>query len=164
MGQISIGVDILSGLLPDRPYGKVLDLGSGHGFLARRLSVKAEEVLGVDISQVAVDQAKAIHSKVGNLSFLRADVLDLPATLDGRFDVVVVADMLYYLPKPLDDRLLKDLAQRIARLLVPGGLGLVVNRLSVDPPIHVAAATAIPKIVNSNWPANSVVRSTTSDA
>lgn len=119
--------DVLSSLLPDRHYAKALDLGSGHGLLARRLSLKADEVLGIDISQVAVDQANALHSEVPNLSFLQADVLDLPSTLDGRFDLVVVADMLYYLPEPLDDRVLKHLAQRIARLLVPGGLCLLVN-------------------------------------
>lgn len=119
--------DVLSGLLPNRRYARALDLGSGHGFMAQRLASKADEVLGIDISQVAVGQAAAIHADVTNLSFLRADVLDLPDTLDGRFDLVVVADMLYYLPKPLDDRLLKHLARRIARLLVPDGLCLLVN-------------------------------------
>lgn len=119
--------EVLASLLPDPHYRHVLDLGSGHGFMARRLATRADRVLGIDISRVAVDQATAMHAQVGNLRFVQGDVLDLPSTLDGQFDLVILADMLYYLPKPHDDRLLKQLAMRVARLLLPGGVCLLVN-------------------------------------
>ena len=51
----------------------------------------------------------------------------LDADLDGGFDLVVVADTIYYLPPPIRDDALKSLAARIARLLTPGGILLVVN-------------------------------------
>ena len=126
--------EVLAGLVPERRYARALDLGSGHGHLARRLASKADEVLGIDISQVAIDQARNIHSRVTNLRFVKGDVLALPPTLEGRFDLVVVADMLYYLPRPLDDRVLKNLVRRIARLLTCGGVCLLVNHYfaSVD--------------------------------
>lgn len=119
--------DVLVGLLPKRQYTRALDLGTGHGFLARRLIGQVDQVLGIDISQVAVQQATAFHRGVENLSFARANVLDLSSSLDGNFDLVVIADVIYYLPKPLDDHFLKQLALRIARLLRPGGLCLLAN-------------------------------------
>jgi len=127
--------EVLSGLLPGRRFARALDLGTGLGLLARRLADQADEVLGLDISQVAVEQAQALHRDLPNLRFAQADVLDLPSSLDGRFDLVVVADTLYYLPAPLDDGLLKQVALRIARLLRPGGLCLLANHFffAADP-------------------------------
>jgi SAM-dependent methyltransferase len=127
--------EVLSGLLPERRFARALDLGTGTGLLARRLAGQADEVLGLDISQLAVEQAQALHHDLPNLRFAQADVLDLPISLDGGFDLVVVADTLYYLPAPLDDALLKQIALRIARLLRPGGLCLLANHFffAADP-------------------------------
>jgi len=52
--------------------------------------------------------------------------MDLPRNLDGCFDLVLIADMLYYL-SPLHDTLLKTLANRVADLLVPGGICVLAN-------------------------------------
>ena len=52
--------------------------------------------------------------------------MDLPRTLDGAFDLIVIADTLYYV-SPLDDRMLKALAARIADLLEPGGTCLLAD-------------------------------------
>ncbi len=127
--------EVLSGLLPERRFERVLDLGTGLGLLARKLAGQADEVLGLDISQVAVEQAQARHGDLPNLRFAQADVLDLPSSLDGQFDLVMVADTLYYLPAPLDDELLKQVALRVARLLRPGGLCLLANHFffAADP-------------------------------
>jgi SAM-dependent methyltransferase len=127
--------EVLSNLLPERRFGRVLDLGTGLGLLARRLAEQADEVLGLDISQVAIEQAQARHRDLPSLRFAQADVLDLPNSLDGGFDLVVLADVLYYLSAPLDDRLLKQIALRVARLLRPGGLCLLANHFffAADP-------------------------------
>ena len=119
--------DVLSGLLAGRRYCNVLDLGSGLGDLARLLAARSDRVLGVDISQVASDRATLRHQAAANLSFAQGDVLDLPAQYDGQFDLVMVADTLYYLQRPIDDATLKRLALRLARLLQPGGTLLLAN-------------------------------------
>jgi SAM-dependent methyltransferase len=119
--------DVLLGLLPKRHFARALDLGAGTGLLSRKLAAYAGEVMGVDISANAVAQAEAASLALPQLSFRQGDVLDLPADLDGRFDLLVVADTLYYLPPPLQDDTLKALAQRLARLLRPGGVCLLAN-------------------------------------
>ena len=118
---------VLSSLLAGRRYRNVLDLGSGLGDLARLLAARSDQVLGLDISQVASDRAALRHQAAPNLSFAQGDVLDLPARYDARFDLVMVADTLYYLPRPIDDATLKRLALRLARLLQPGGTLLLAN-------------------------------------
>lgn len=67
-----------------------------------------------------------LHADQPNLLFEAHDLLDLPSALDGSFDLVVVADVLYYL-SPLDEALLKAVAMRIARLLAPDGICMLAN-------------------------------------
>lgn len=127
--------EVLSSLLPPRRFARALDLGSGLGGLARKIAAQSDEVLGLDISHAAVERATALHGDLPNLGFAQGDVLNLPATLDRSFDLVTVADTLYYLPPPLADATLKALATRIARLLRPGGVLLLANHFffTADP-------------------------------
>ena len=128
--------DVLAALLPPgRRFARALDIGSGLGLLGRRVAERADEVLGIDIAQGAVERARALHRDVPNLRFERGDMRDLPASLDGGFDLVVLADTLYYLPPPLTNAALKALALRVAALLAPGGLCLLANHFffAADP-------------------------------
>jgi len=127
--------DVLGGLIPQRRYCHALDLGSGLGHFSRKLAGCADEVLALDISSCAVEQATALHRDLPNLRFQCGDVLTLPSTLDGRFDLIAVADTLYYLPPPIGDGLLKAVATRLARLLRPGGVLLLANHFffAADP-------------------------------
>ncbi len=128
--------DVLAGLLPPgRRFGRALDIGAGRGLLARRIAERADHVLGLDLSQASVMQARALHADVAHLRFEHGDVRELPASYDGRFDLVVLADTLYYLPPPLTDAALKALALRVAALLAPGGLCLLANHFffAADP-------------------------------
>ena len=150
--------DTLAALLPERRVARALDLGCGVGLLTRRLLSRADAVLGLDISQAAVDQARTLHRDAAGLSFEQASVLDLPAALDGGFDIVTLADTLYYLPN-IDDGLLKAMATRVARLLAPGGVLLLANHFffSADPDsrlsrrIHQAFAWSPTLSVVSEW-------------
>ena len=115
---------LLSLLPPGRRFASALDLGSGVGHMSRMMLRHADQVLGLDVAQAAVDVAGA--EVWPGLRFERADVQDLPPTLDAQFDLVVLADTLYYL-QPLDDAVLKRLALRVAALLAPGGVLLLAN-------------------------------------
>lgn len=128
--------DILANLLPaGRRFVQGLDLGSGLGLLGRRLARHADAVLGMDISSRAVEHARALNVDVPGLRFDRGDIRDIPASMDGCFDLVSIADTIYYLPRPLTDATLKALATRISRLLVPGGVCLLANHyfFAADP-------------------------------
>ncbi len=62
------------------------------------------------------------------MDFAQADLLDLGPSFEKAFDLVVVADVIYYLPRSaLTDAGLKALASRLARLLRPNGVLLVAN-------------------------------------
>lgn len=127
--------DVLAGLLPDRRYRSVLDLGAGLGLLGRRLAARADSVLGVDISQAAVERARLLHAGQANMRFEQGDVQHLPPAWAGRFDLILLADTLYYLPPPLTDATLKAVALAVAAMLAPGGLCLLANHFffAADP-------------------------------
>ncbi len=114
-------------LLPDRQrFRSALDLGCGLGLLSQHLAGRCDAVLGIDVAAAALCHARTRAAGIPNLRFEQGDLLHLPTELDGRFDLVVVADTLYYL-SPLGDDLLKALSARIADLLAPGGLCLLAN-------------------------------------
>ena len=118
--------EVLAGLLPERRFASALDLGCGLGLLSRHLAARADQVLGVDIAPSALAEAARRTSDLPQVSYACHDITALPAELDGRFDLVTVADVLYYL-SPLPDALLKTMAMRVARLLKPGGVCLLAN-------------------------------------
>ena len=100
---------------PDRTRPRVLDVGCGTGLLRARLEgTSVGEYVGVDLSPTAVEVAE--RRRLPGSTFVAGDV----ATLDlGRFDVVVLNEMLYYV---------EDVELFLARLgqrLEPSGLLLV---------------------------------------
>jgi SAM-dependent methyltransferase len=119
--------DTLVSFLPaGRRFANALDLGCGLGLLSRRLAERADAVLGIDLAPAAIAAARAAAADCHTLRFEHGDVLALPRALDGRFDLVVLADVLYYLA-PFNDAVLGSVADRVARLLAPGGLCLLAN-------------------------------------
>ncbi len=113
-------------LLPDRRFRNTLDLGCGLGLLSQRLAKRSDKVLGIDVAAAALEHATRRAAGIGNLSFAQGDILDLPDELDGQFDLLVIADTLYYL-SPLSDDLLKTLSTRLASLLTPDGICMLAN-------------------------------------
>jgi SAM-dependent methyltransferase len=124
----------VAGMLSGRRFRRALDLGCGLGLLAQFLAPQVDELLGLDIAEAAIERARQRAAAFPNLRFEQADILDLPGTLDRGFDLVLLADTLYYL-SPLDDSTLEQMAMRVADLLVPGGLCVLVNHyfFAVDP-------------------------------
>jgi SAM-dependent methyltransferase len=115
-------------------YKRALDLGCGLGNLTRRLCNHADQVLGIDVSHVAIAQATQEGTEQSNLQFQQGDALNLSRDLDNGFDLVVIADTLYYL-SPLSDEVLQTVRERVVQLLVPRGILLLVNHytLNFDP-------------------------------
>jgi predicted TPR repeat methyltransferase len=109
-----------------RRFARALDLGCGLGLLSQHLAKCADEVLGLDIAEAAVERARLRAREIPNLRFEQGDIMRLPRTLDGGFDLVVLADTLYYLPQ-VDEARLETLALRVSDLLIPGGLCLLAN-------------------------------------
>jgi len=127
--------DAIASLIPRRHFASALDLGCGSGLLTGRIAPYADSVLGMDISAEAVAQARQAHESCPKVRFAQGDIGNLPAFLDGAFDLLVIADSLYYLPPPLDEAALATIAARLARLLQPGGVCVLANHFfsGLDP-------------------------------
>lgn len=116
----------LLAFLPHRRYGRALDVGCGLGGFSRRLSGHAGEVLGIDVSEVAIQQARKLSENYRNLRFEQVDLAHIHEKLDRQFDLVVMLDVLYYL-SPLTDEALKTIARLMQKLLLPEGILLLAH-------------------------------------
>jgi ubiquinone/menaquinone biosynthesis C-methylase UbiE len=74
---------------------RVLDAGCGSGYGAAELARQARDVLAIDVSQEAIDYARA-HYRAANLRFERASCLEIPAP-DASFDLVVAFEIIEHL-------------------------------------------------------------------
>jgi len=93
----------------------VLDVGSGEGYGAAALAERADRVLAIDYSPVAVGHARQKYTRP-NLRFEVGDALDLDSSLRGAFDVVTCFEVLEHIED--GDRLMAGLAAALR----PGGL------------------------------------------
>lgn len=71
---------------------RVLDIASGEGYGAFLLSMHAEEVVGVDVSREAVEQARSKYNS-DRLSFEVGSISSIPMS-DSYFDVIVSFETL----------------------------------------------------------------------
>lgn len=105
------------------PYAvgkRVLDAGCGSGFGTPEFANSgAAYTVGIDNSEEAIKYAKQ-HYLVPNLSFLLANVTDLPFS-DASFDVVFSSNVIEHVAEY--DRFL----QEVRRVLSPGGLFLMAT-------------------------------------
>jgi SAM-dependent methyltransferase len=140
--------------LPAGP-GRVLDAGCGTGVLAARLAERAGRVDAVDLSPAMIARARALHPprsqaphsqaphsqaphlqapqpQASGVRWLTGDLLDpgLPLDPDG-YDVVTALSSLHHLP-------LRPGLARLAGLLRPGGLLLVVGLYRIETPADYA--------------------------
>jgi trans-aconitate methyltransferase len=77
--------------------GRVLDLGCGPGSTGRALDPGAYRAyVGVDVSQIAIEQARQKDSRTQN-SYLCSDLMRYRP--DGQYDVILLGDSLYYIPQ-----------------------------------------------------------------
>jgi len=101
-------------LLAQCPFGSLLDIGCGDGRFLREVRGRftGKRLLGVDCSAEAVRWASALNPDV------RVEQLDvLDRTLDERFDVVTLLDVVEHVPPAR----LPEFLRAAARHLRPGG-------------------------------------------
>lgn len=90
---------------------RLLDVGTGNGWAARRAADRGAEVVGLDL---APSMLRTALSRGGGPTYVRGDVQALPFA-DGAFDTVFSMEAIYYAPD-LDQAL-----GAIRRVLAPGG-------------------------------------------
>jgi SAM-dependent methyltransferase len=89
--------DRLIALLEGRRYRRVLEIGCGAGVFTRRLSAIADSVVALDVAPAAIERARARNTGPGAVEFRVANIMDSDPTVDGPWDLVVMAEMIYLL-------------------------------------------------------------------
>lgn len=109
------------------PHSVALDVACGSGRNARFIAQSAERVVGIDISDVAIAQARELASQLDNIQFMVAD-LDDGISFDQQFDLIVLVRYVNI-----------ELLRKLPNLLLPGGAILVEEHLQwIDPELELA--------------------------
>ena len=118
--------------LAERVRGKrVLDYCCGNGAWAIWLAESGAEVVGIDISPVSVDNARAEAARRGVGEKATFSVMDAEATKfeDNFFDFAVVNGVLHHLD-------LQKSYRELARILKPDGQVIATEALKHNPLFH----------------------------
>ncbi|MFD6417648.1 class I SAM-dependent methyltransferase [Streptomyces sp. NPDC060194] len=107
--------------LPRPRYRRAFEPGCSVGVLTRMLAGRCDEVLGADRVERAVAAAAARTRDQPNVSVRRLVVPE--EWPDGRFDLVVLSELLYY----FDDERLREILRLTADSLEPGGSLVTVH-------------------------------------
>lgn len=87
-----------------KPYlhtgGRVLEVGCGSGLISFKLAGLADEVIGMDPSELTLDYNRDQASRLGisNLSFVHGFAHELTQKLKGEFDLIVIASTAHFFP------------------------------------------------------------------
>ena len=112
-------LEIASKIIP--PCGNLLDIGCGDGYMGNLIKDKCHELIGIDISTVAISKAKEKGYNQIHKIDLNEEKLPYPS---GYFDVVVCMDVLEHIYN------LEPLLKEVCRITKAGGL-LIVSTLNM---------------------------------
>ncbi len=107
--------------LPRAQYDAALEVGCSIGVLTRALAVRCDRLVAIDAAETALRQARERNTDRPTIGFARMVVPgDWP---EGRFDLILLSEVVYYLTLPYVQRL----ARRISDGLAPGGDVVLVH-------------------------------------
>jgi len=114
---------------------RVLDLGTGNGFLAAALAHRGAEVVAVDVSPASLDLARARAETSGVLDSIEfrlasAEEIGIP---DASCDAVCGLFVLHHTQLPVA-------ARELARVMRPGAPGAFVETMAYNPVLSAARA------------------------
>lgn len=105
--------------LPVKPKMKILDLGTGSGYLSFAVAERCPgtEITGLDIVEKALENNRktAVDKKLDNISFVSYDGMNFPFS-DGKFDMVISRYSLHHFPE------IQKSIQEVSRVLKSDGL------------------------------------------
>lgn len=108
-------------LIPKK--GKILDLGCGEGIFTNFLAIKSSgrEIIGIDIDNKRISQAKKAGAKLSNIKFIKSDVTKLNLV---NADTIVMVHLLHHLSSfGAQEELIKQSQEKLKR----GGYLIIVE-------------------------------------
>jgi ubiquinone/menaquinone biosynthesis C-methylase UbiE len=136
---------LVSGYFESRdPAGqRVLDVGCGDGKNALWLASKNARVVAIDISSLAIERAKE-HDKGSLVSWLVADVTQLPLSSGATFDSVILYGVLHCLNS---DDSIRSTIEELKCVTRPGGVNFTVAFNDRDQDLEAAHAGFEPTLL-----------------
>jgi len=140
----------LEPFLKNKGFRRVLDVGTGPGFMALILAEMGFDVTGVDISRGMIERARENALAMGlEVDFRHADGERLSFD-DQSFDLLVNRHLLWTLPHPL------EAVREWSRVLKDGGRILAIDGDWFDPSLSArirrGISRAAARITSKNWP------------
>lgn len=107
---------------------RILDVGCGGGLMAEAMAQRGADVLGIDLSEVAIQVATAHAEQSGlkNVHYRLTGIEALEAEHDGQYDIINCLEMLEHVPDPA------AIIEQCYRLLKPGGQ-LFISTINRNP-------------------------------
>jgi SAM-dependent methyltransferase len=118
-------------LLADRRYPRVLEIGCGAGAFTQLLAGVSDHVLGLDVSPVAIDRARARGTDLG-VEFRVANIMEAAPEDEGPWDLIVMNETVYYLGWLYSFFDLSWLAQRLLTATASDGRFMMANTFGDD--------------------------------
>ena len=98
---------------------RILDVGCGGGILAEALAKAGAQVTGIDLSQKAIQVARAHAADSGlDIQYQVTSVEEFVSRRPASFDAVTCLETLEHVPRP------NEVIAACARALNPGGVGI----------------------------------------
>ena len=135
--------------LPRPHYASAVEVGCSIGVLTGQLASRAGTVLGIDVAQAALDKAAARCAALQNVRFAR---LRVPReALPGRYDLILLSEVLYY----FDGATLIQLAEQLRTAAAPGADIVLVHWLGETPDYPQTGDGAVEAFIAAtrNWTA-----------
>jgi len=131
------GVNEALSLFPlEKGTSKILEIGSGLGYLTYSLIKANYNALGLDISQTAVAQA----TKTFGDYYICADLFDYADLNSETYDIVILTEVIEHIDKPL------GFIEAIKKLLKPEGRAIITTPNKSLFPIDIIWATELPPV------------------
>jgi SAM-dependent methyltransferase len=127
----------LSLFVKDKKSTRILEVGSGLGYLTYSLIRENYEVVGLDISPTAVEQANKTFGEY----YKCADLFEFSKLHAESFDIVILTEVIEHIDKPI------HFIESIKSLLKPGGRAIIttpnksfyppeISWVGDPPPVH----------------------------
>jgi SAM-dependent methyltransferase len=82
----------------DRPkYERALEIGCGAGTFTRLLAPLANQLIALDVSDLAIGRAQAADNTPSHVEFRVANIMDYDPKVEGPWDLIVMSETVYFL-------------------------------------------------------------------
>ena len=115
---------------------KILEVGSGLGYLTYAISRQGYDITGLDISSDAVEKAQ---QQFGN-HYVCGDVYGFSSDNPGRFDMVIITEVIEHVPDP------RSFCRMLINLLKVGGKLIITTPNKSAFPLEENWATELPPV------------------